>query len=181
MSPRFVSPTCIIIMHPLSGIMPSTWCTHQYRSVPSVLNLEADAGLEQVTARELGSPYIGAFDIQPGKAGVHFRQAPPCCNQPCHFKATKSSRNSSHGLWSSIPVGVLVLNIRALCLTCACVAGAPPLPQVMLQTSGCAQQSGELSELSAGAADCRMCCMWPSTSSPEGLWLQVCFENAAGC
>ena len=56
-------------------------CTHHNRSVSSVLRLESDAGLEQVTAKELGSPHIGAFDIQPGKAGVHFRQAPPCCSQ----------------------------------------------------------------------------------------------------
>ena len=30
-------------------------------------------GLEEVTAKELGSQHVGAFDIKPGKAGVHFK------------------------------------------------------------------------------------------------------------
>ena len=42
----------------------------------SNLSLGLPAGLEQVTARELASKHIGAFGIQPGKAGVHFRQGP---------------------------------------------------------------------------------------------------------
>ena len=34
-------------------------------------------GLEEVTAKELAAPNIAAFNIQPGKAGVHFRCASP--------------------------------------------------------------------------------------------------------
>ena len=33
----------------------------------------ACAGLEEVVAAELTAPQIGASDVQPGKAGVHFR------------------------------------------------------------------------------------------------------------
>ena len=36
-------------------------------------------GLEEVTAKELAAPNIAAFNIQPGKAGVHFRCATACC------------------------------------------------------------------------------------------------------
>ena len=39
--------------------------------------LWSPAGLEEVVAAEVSAPQVGAYDVQPGKAGVSFRQVAP--------------------------------------------------------------------------------------------------------